>query len=311
MNALVFSLVSALAPTQPPTQAPRVWIEDPVQLSALEQRGLDASRVAFDRAGGVDASRTRALKDAPGWRTIVDTLKADVRALYAKDKAYGVGMRFSHRAFDFTWLDATDVRFELAAVANRVDRRPFARDANDAPRATCGELRVLYRLAYATTTKAGPFSSRLPMTMNVVFWLPPEPDGGCAKAARALEQDLPALVPTLARKSVEVNVQTLRWPSTVRPDLGGHAEYVLRVFEQTKDGLVPAPLENTPDIERIARSPALRAQALAWLRDAATAQGAVDGLALMPRTLAATRAVSATPRGLARAPNRHGDSDHD
>jgi hypothetical protein len=105
---------------------------------------------------------------------------------------------------------------------------------------------------------------------------------------------------------VEIDVQTARWPSTVRPDLGGHADYVLRVFHRVEGTdrahLVAAPLENTPDIDRIARDHALHDELVAFLL---AHKSDIDaGTVVVPDKFLATRAVSVTPHGLARAQNR-------
>ena len=259
---------------------PLLTVTDPETLTRLETGGLDAGAVAFARPG---AARSLAglTASAPGWSAIVDVLRADMRELYAGDPKYGVGMRHAHRGFDPAWLTSPATRFELAAVVNRIDRRAMNPG-------TCGELRFVYRLAYTTKAKAKAkarpvtttdsaaepgFSSRLPFTLNVVFLLP---DDGqrCARQTRALvtPDDVATVMRARPRlKSVEVNVQSARWPSTVRPDLGGHADYILRVFHPTAASpgvgtLAPAPLENTPDAARIARDPALATALGAWLR---------------------------------------------
>src|SRR5262249_40847412 len=266
-------------------------LEDPTTLSALEARGFSLGRLAF----GIEARSTADLASTPGWRAILETLSSDVRELYGEDRGYGVGMRFAHRGFDVSWLASPATYLALVAVVSRVDRRPFHEG-------TCGELRFVYRLGYQVQTRSGPFSSRLPMTVNVVFFHDATDDAGCRRAARALAD--PAL-PHGPLKSIELNVQTVRWPSTVRPDLGGHAEYLLHVFHpRPGGGLSVAPLENVPDAARIRSDPTLRARWAAWLQEPRTRQRAEEGLALLPEALAATRAISVTPRGLARGQNR-------
>jgi hypothetical protein len=269
--------------------APPVAVLEPAKLMDLEARGFAVGAVAFhlrDARSNADLARSRTYQD------VVDTLGADLRELYASDKAWGPGMRFTHRGFDLSWLTSPDARWDLVAVMNRVDRRAFLPG-------TCGELRLIYRLAYTTETKRGAFSSRLPATMNVVFILPDD-GASCSRMATSLGAEPP--VADLALKSVEVNVQTARWPSTVRPDLGGHADYVLRVFHEEGGRLVPAPLENTPDVEKLARDPARKKALAQWIKDHAKE---IDlGVAIAPDEVLATRAVSVTPRGLARAANR-------
>jgi hypothetical protein len=258
---------------------------------AVSTRGT----LALGRKG---AASTAELAGGAGWASIRDVLRADIAELYARDTRYGVGMRYTHRGFDPAWLSSPAVRLELVAVVNRIDRRVFHPG-------TCGELRFVYRMAYQAPT-TDRFSSRLPFTANIVFFLP---DDGqrCAQRARALTrpEDVPPLVRAgLTLKSVEVNVQTSRWPSTIRPDLGGHADYLLRVFHPAAGGaLVPAPLENMPDVDRIRGAPALRKALAAWLRAPGVLDKIDEGTALVPEPLLATRAVSVTPRGLARPQN--------
>jgi hypothetical protein len=101
---------------------------------------------------------------------------------------------------------------------------------------------------------------------------------------------------------VVVNLQLVRWPSTVRPDLGGHAEYLLRSFRPNAEGaLAPDPLENTIDPATF-RDVERRAALAAWLDDHASAVDA--GTALLPERFLAMRALSVTPRGLHRLANR-------
>lgn len=314
--ALAVSALGAAGPQGPP----RLLIDDPAELASLERSGFDAGTLAFGlpvAAVGAAARRNDALAASRAWRDVVDVLRADLGDLYRGDPAWGVGMRFTHRGFDLRWLTSADARWQLVAVVNRVDRRAFHPG-------TCGELRFVYRLGYTTKTKSGPFSSRLPATLNVVFFLPEVVGEGvgqgggadgegaaCRPAVRALDP-LPD-VAGLRLKAVEVNLQTARWPSTVRPDLGGHADYVLRVFhrgprrEEPSEPsagyrLIPARLENTPDVELLRRRPALKQELGRWLADNLAA---IDqGTAVVPDRFLATRAVSVTPRGLARPQNR-------
>lgn len=297
MGALVARAISpaAAAPAVEPAFEPLLVVSEPAALAALEAGGLDAGTLAFGRKR---ASSLAELAGDAGWASIARVLRADMAEIYAGDARYGVGMRFSHRGFDPAWLASRAVRLELVAVANRLDRRVFHPG-------TCGELRFVYRAAYQAPDRDR-FTSRLPFTVNVVFFVP---DDGqrCATRARSLArpQDVAAVVRAgLTLKSVEVNLQTSRWPSTIRPDLGGHADYLLRVFHAGgAGGFVPAPLENMPDVDRIRRDPALRRALAAWLRAPGVIKKIDEGTALLPDGLLATRALSVTPRGLARPQN--------
>jgi hypothetical protein len=178
---------------------------------------------------------------------------------------------------------------------------------------------LLYRLEHQD--RSG--SSRLPMTVNLVFWqVPPSSEGlckahvafwsppenlsGAALATWARSNAGPLNPGALSRlKSLEVNLQSVRWPSTVRPDLGGHAEYLLRVFHREAGGkLVPATLENSPDVARLTQDKALREE-LRVLLSTARAQAEVEeGTLVLPEKFLATKATSVAPHGLSRWANR-------
>ena len=270
-----------------------VLIVDAARLLPLQ------AKLAFGPAQlGVAATELRQLHtQSQAWRDVVALVAADVAAVQAADPTAGVGMRYSHRLFDVRWLQSADARLELVAVALRLDRRPF--DPSH-----CGELRAIYRLAYRTVARGQATASRLPMTVNAVRYL----DGDCRAIARSRGSDGVAMAvanwPRLTAKAIELNVQTVRWPSTVRPDLGGHAEYALRVLQANGDHLVPSPMENQPDVAKIAGDPMLRALLSAWLRLPATPTAIDSGVAMTPQALWATAASSFAPRGLMRGPNR-------
>jgi hypothetical protein len=246
-------------------------------------------------------------------RVIGKALRSDVAAVKKTDPSAGVGIRGnSHRLFDVGWLDRG--QFELVGVAYRIDRVPFTPGR-------CGDVRLVFRLAYSAEMGGERVSSRLPMTLAVVLEGPPAQGGGCAAAAAAwmAPPDLAgaalgewlvagplagAIVPGRVIR-VETNTQIVRWPSAVRPDLGGHAEYAMRVFRPTAGGgLAVSDLENTPDVARLSRDEAARARLVAWIRDPANLDAIERGTALLPTELLAHSSVSVSPRGLSRRANR-------
>ena len=293
-------------------ERPLLFLDDPGLLASLEAEGLDLGRRVF----GVASGTTQALRaESPrGFHRIAATIERDLAEVRRQDPQAGTGMRYVHRLFDTTWLSSPHTRFELVAVVNRLDRDVFHPGS-------CGELRLIYRLAYTRTVRGERVESRLPMTLNAVFWLPKDStEGGCrgvidrlrapaegADAARLLAPggalDLETLGPA-ALESVEINLQSVRWPSTIRPDLGGHAEYILRVFTPGPRGLTPAPLENTPDVAKVRRDRRLRAELVATLRSP-DALAAIDaGTFVLEERFLAQRATSVAPHGLARRVNR-------
>ncbi len=291
-------------------KVPVVIVRDPIELARIEAAGWTLAGAAF----GSVAATNAALAGDSRWRSIVEVLERDIADVAAGDPRAGVGLRFTHRLFDATWLRSERAWFELVGVVNRLDRRAFHPG-------TCGETRLVYRLAHRATLARQEIRSRLPMTVNVVLWQaddgrdcrevaarwmvprgadpigPLLGDGGPLAAAR---RDVNAV------KSIEVDVQTSRWPGTIRPDLGGHASYVLRVFHRDPAGarMVEAPLENTPDVTGIQRSKSARDKLLAWIRDPTTLDALERGVAKLPDELSARVSVSVTPRGLARLGNR-------
>ena len=293
-----------------------VLVSDPAALAPVVAGGGSLGALV----GGValaDADNQRLGKSR--FRSVADTLAADLAALVRADAKLGVGVRGNaHRLFDARWLHAANARFDLIGVAHRLDRAPFSPGA-------CGETRLLYRLAYEAVVSGEAVRSRLPMTLAVVLHGPPrESSTGCRDAARAWQAPAGIAGAALGRwlvgangplrssvldaarvDRIEVNLQSVRWPSAVRPDLGGHAEYLLRVFRAGVDARAPftvAPLTDTPDVARIRKSPALRKRLLAWVRDNLAAIDA--GTGQLPDELAASRAISVAPRGWSRRANR-------
>jgi hypothetical protein len=287
-------------------------------LAALERQGLTLAGVLGARKPDLD---NHDLAELPSFLPLVQQLEREIARAGASDKLAGVDVaRFSHRLFDARFLRLPQARFVLAGVVNRPDRAAFASSS-------CGETRLVYRLSYALDAD---HASKLPMTLGVELEVPRGEDGCRAAAARWLEPTLPAtkgghsdddanaratalrsaqgpLSPALTRVSstsarVVVNLQLVRWPSTVRPDLGGHAEYLLRSFRADSAGnLQPEPLENTPDAAVFA-NPGKRERLLSYLSD--NAAGVDAGTPRLPDELLATRALSVTPRGLNRLANR-------
>lgn len=298
---------------------PVLLVTSPAALQAAEKSGAGFARwmngEATQSADGVTANE--ALMRTPAWRSITDPLGASLAGIQRRDKQAGVGIsRYPHRLFDARWLASPDAFFELVGVANRMDRRPFQNGA-------CGETRLVYRLAYRTAA----MQSRLPMTVNVELrGDAPDADGSCAAAAKrwqppqaamadeALGRWLTSADGPLAPKRLEhariaqltTNLQSVRWPSAVRPDLGGHAEYMLRAFRWNAGArrFEVAPLENTPDVAKLKASAPLRKELQQWLQQPANLRALDKATLQIPDKFLATEAISVAPRGLERLANR-------
>lgn len=292
--ALLLVLIGLAAP--PPVQTNALMITDPAVLASLEKAGLAMGPVLGGTAGDTATMHT----STPAYRDLVNLLGRDSDLLKVRDPKSGVGFGHSHRAFDIGWLKSKQARFELVGVVNRIDRahvRPGG----------CGERRLIYRLAYDVEQTG----SRLPMTANVVLTQDAAAgETGCSEVAKrwmALNdaKDLGAALMagpmagpyTVLR--VETNTQSVRYPSGIRPDLGGHAGYVMRVFDMKAGRLSVTTLENTPTVTLDGkRKAALRK----YLR--ANLPAIESGAIVLPKRFLAKRSVSASPRGLMRAANR-------
>jgi hypothetical protein len=313
---------SPAAPAVPPTTAPLVAVTDPAALAALEQRGFSlANWLGLTTPGR--ASNAALVESEAASRTaylsLVQVLEADLQAVKSADRHAGVEVhKYPHRLFNARWLRAKTAHFELIGVMNRLDRAPFRSGS-------CGETRLVYRLAYGTELAGTAVRSRLPLTLGIEIDVP-VPEGGCSAIARRwmppkdlrgaelaawltsasapLDAGAAWARPATSHRIV-VNLQRVRWPSAVRPDLGGHAEYLLRSFQPDRSHgtYIPAPLENTPRVD-LTSNPGLRAELLSWLREPKNLAAIDSGTFALPEKFLARTALSVTPRGLARVQNR-------
>ena len=300
---------NAAAQTARTTESITPRIDAPEQLISLERNGMSLAQLVF---GAPRSEDNAALSKRPGYRSIVTALQADLAVRKGRDVHLSVTMSRKHRLFDGRWLTSPDARWELIGVINRMDRAPFAAD----PKFACGEVRLLYRLAYQLNRKGTEVYSRLPATMNVVYWASSADGdssrGACAGIAKDWTKKSSPVTAAALRpdklKSIEINLQSVRWPSTVRPDMGGYAEYLLRVFHREAGGTFKeAPMENMPDVARIKRSPALRNELKQWLRSPENIAAISAGVGVVPEKFLATEAMSVALHGLARAANRPWD----
>ena len=288
-------------------------------MAALEAQGFSLGAVL----GQPGSRTTRELRAGSAvMRTLAGHVAADVAAMRGEMIADGRVLDESRPgevggAFDPRWLDSPIAEFQLSGVINRLDRQDFA--ALDAA-PTCGEVRLIYRLAYRTERKGGAVvHSRLPFTLNAVYdvarpaggdcrsaaaaWVPGQASEDPVAQARFLAQG-PLAVP-MALRQVEINAQVVRFPSGVEPAFGGQAAYLLRVFGVAHSPQGPTatvrPLENTPDLARLKTDEALRRDLVAYLRANVTA---IDqGVHVLPERFAATKAVAFSTFGSARLGN--------
>ncbi|BCH32604.1 hypothetical protein MesoLjLc_45340 [Mesorhizobium sp. L-8-10] len=292
---------------------PLIYLDDPELMARLEAKGYGFAAVFGN--GAADDLETL-YREAPAYRQIVDAIAADVGDLRAEMKRGGrelheVTDRNVGRVIDMRWLKAAASRFRLVGVVNRLDRRDFA-----ALRAEqgCGEVRFIYRLAYAFKRKGRLIASRLPFNFNAVHTTRPDADGGCTGVAgrwspmidESVDAGWLAGAPLdrdgLAFKQLELNAQVVRFPSGQETEFGGQAAYLMRIFGIEGGTATERPLENTPDAERLIGDAALKARLAAWLRGnlAAIDLGVYD----MPDEFLARKAISYSTFGSVRLANR-------
>lgn len=319
MSPVLFASLALLSAVPSIAAAsPEGTITDPTVLQALEQQGLSLStrlELPVVQANAAD------LLASPVYSSIVQTIEEDLEKIRQSDSKLGVGMGWSHRLFDPKWLRSKEARFVLIAIVARMDRQPFAPQH-------CGETRAVYRLEYSQLRQGMRVTSRLPLTINFVSWAEKgEGEYPCREVAaswsrfesvdqgklvgRLVSSQGPLAPEKLAlsrTKSIELNLQSVRWPSTVRPEFGNHAEYLLRAFVPLPEksagggGAAVAPLENTPDVKRILAEGKQGDELLSWIKQNHIA---VDsGIATVPERFLARIAVSVAPRGPERLANQ-------
>ncbi len=300
----------ALARAEP---APILAVEDVETLAAVETNGYALGDV-LGAPGAVSTADLTAASTP--FRILADAIAADTAELRAEMKEHGRPLREVTsenigRVMDMRWLASPLARFRLVGIVNRIDKRDFGQ----AP-GTCGEIRLIYRLAYrfTGTTKGRLYSSRLPVSINAVF----EMLGDCRATAESFAPqgevtDLPAwlaagpLNPQRVRlKQVELNVQIVRFPSGLETEFGGQAVYLMRVFSASRAGgalnLTPKPLENTPDVAKIEADTSLKAELVGYLRDHAPEID--EGTLVLPDKFLSFKALSYSTYGPLRTANR-------
>jgi len=293
---------------------PVLYVDDPEVLAEMEMRGY-----AFEDVFGAPAGEgLAALQGASAsYRAIVDVVAADVAQLRAEmlaggRKLYEVTDGNVGRVMDMRWLSTDAARFRLVGVVNRLDRRDFAAVRGEA---SCGEVRLIYRLAYRFKGKKGRMmASRMPFNFNAVYTVKPEEDGGCMATALRWTPGLDEAVDAgwlagggadkavLTLKQIELNAQVVRFPSGLETEFGGQAAYLMRIFGIVGDQVTEMPLENTPDTAAIASDAALKAELAAYVRDNAAA---IDtGVYDIPEKFLARKIVSYSTFGSVRLANR-------
>jgi hypothetical protein len=130
-----------------------VAITDSDTMQELERSGLSLSsllREGWQRGARTPILDNSTLAELPAFRTLASIVRYEFK-LYQDgfpkrfpraNGNFGPGTRPDYRLFERGWLFSAAGRFDLVGVVNRMDR------AYRSPE-TCGEIRLIYRLAYA------------------------------------------------------------------------------------------------------------------------------------------------------------------
>lgn len=298
-------------------------ITDPAIVRSLEYGGWSIGPVLGKPVGPSGFLVNSQLKTLPAVTGILASLQSEFEEYQKTHPDTGVGLKFGKRLFDMNFLNSSLSRFALVGVVNRMDRG-FVETK------TCGEVRLIYRLAYMVTANDEKVSSRLPMTLNVVMaarsvgstetcaevakrWLKIKSETK-TRAPREITKQLLASGSPLSLEylktdnllRLETNMQIVRWPAVVRADFGGHAEYLLKVYRwnQNKSTFQESTLENQIDRTKLLADPALLAQFKTWLAQPDNIAQLDRGTLILPEIFLAKKAISTAPGGLARSANR-------
>jgi len=219
----------------------------------------------------------------------------------------GVGEGFDVQLFDLANLNSPNTRFVLAGIVNRMDRAYVAEES-------CGEIRLIYRLArFETKPEGSKLATRLPMTFNLVMKArdahQTDESGKpvtCAEVARRWldVSDWQGLIGSRTAPydamidRIETNIQISIAPKSALHDF--RSDYLLKVFkyDAATKTFEESTLENQIDRDRILADDALRHDFKAWLLEPANLRAFDRGTVLIPEKYLAKAAVAPTPAGL-------------
>jgi hypothetical protein len=283
-----------------------LFIDEPESLLKWQGQGFSLASLlnqqSVEKSSAKIANNSDLYQHNSFYRSLADNLSKTLADLSLKDPKLSTGMRTSHRLFNKDWLRSTVHRYDFVGIIFRPDRKIFQPSS-------CGELRFIYRLSYEKEKKDKVYS-RLPMTLNLVFFLQPN-GASCSKLVSAW-QDW-KMNPSVDKedyffkaasfKSLELNLQSVRWPSTIRPDMGGYAEYLLRVYKNEKGLARLSFLENTPNVIALRKDPKLKAEFKNWLLQSDNLELIDRGHPLIPEKFLTKEVTSVALVGVHRLAN--------
>jgi len=324
---IIFALLGFLHPARCAALLERgAAITDPLALRELDRGRFGLSRVLMPmRSADVPITNGRlfALPSMVSVREAIDDEFERYIARYKADlptETIGVGGTYDRQLFDRALLYSPDSRFVLAGIINRMDRAYLSE-------ASCGEIRLIYRLARTDAAGTGDAatSPRLPMTLNIV--LKAKADHATARDGTAITcveiarrwlatADFPLTGAELAEELlsragpldligpenidlIETNLQIAHVPKSATRDF--RTDYLLKVFHYDARSRMfeQVPLENQIDRTRILGDENLKREFRTWLLDPRHFNDLDRGTILIPEKFLATAAIAATPIGFA------------
>src|SRR5689334_16722272 len=139
-------------------------IIDPPALRELDRGRFGLGRILEPARSAETPLSNAELFAMPSMVPVKAAIDAELERYAARHKAelsdetIGVGETFAFQLFDRALLTSADTRFVLSGIVNRMDRAYVAE-------ASCGEIRLIYRLVRTNLPAGGEASPRLPMTL--------------------------------------------------------------------------------------------------------------------------------------------------
>jgi hypothetical protein len=327
--ALLWCLLALSSAQSAPLLERGLAVTDPIALRELDRGPFGLARMLAASPSSSEPLTDGALFALPSMAPIRKSLDEEFARYVERHNAerpketIGVGPQFDFQLFDRDQLYSQANRFVLAGIVNRMDR------AYVAP-ASCGEIRLIYRLTEIDAPPVGDHgaSARLPMTLNLVLKaIADRTDGGngaaltCATIARRwLESgDWPLTGAALAEKltsdggplaligpdnidRIETNLQIAHVSQSPSHDF--RTDYLLKVFDYNPQerAFEEATLEDQIDRERLQADEKLRRDFKAWLLDPVHLAEFDRGTILIPKEFLAKAAIAPTPIGFSASP---------
>ncbi|MGY3478472.1 hypothetical protein [Bradyrhizobium ottawaense] len=305
--AVLFGGTAALSAAQTPSLTRGTAITDPDLLRKLDDGDALTLQhlLAPERKANGSLTTDRLFSELSQLKDIPPAIDAEFERYITGQKAaypsetIGVGEGFDVQLFDRAVLKSRDTRFVLAGIVNRMDRAYASEES-------CGEIRLIYRLARFDGTTA----TRLPMTLNLVMKArdarQTDANGkpiNCAELARRwLDngnwQELIGSRDDAMLDRIETNIQLSVAAKSALHDF--RSDYLLKVFKYNSatKAFEESTLENQIDRDRIMADDALRRDFKDWLLAPEHLREFDRGTVLIPEKFLARSAVVPTPAGL-------------